>query len=55
MKKFSKFSLLNTSDDRPIPVPEENLYNNPDEENSLTFRPKPSRYSQKSKIQNNEK
>ncbi len=55
MKNISKYSLTNSSDDRPIPVPEDNLYNNPDEDNSLTFNVKKKKKILKSKSQNNEK
>lgn len=55
MKNISKYSSLNSSDERPIPVPEDNLYNNPDEDNFLTSKHRSVAVKQKSKPQNNEK
>jgi len=55
MKKFSFDYMKKQEDDRPIPQHYDNLYNNPDDNEALTFGVKMSFKDNKVKKQNNEK
>lgn len=51
---YSKYKN-NLPEEHPIPEPEEQLFNNPDEENSLTFSSKVKLFAKSQKNQNSEK